>query len=238
MNPGKPVYRHELKYLINYGELEVLRRRLEAVSSVDSHAVNGQYTIRSLYFDDLWKSSYEEKMMGTASRKKYRIRIYNFSDTVINLECKHKEGNYIFKTGARLLREEADAVIAGDIDRIAHHPNELVREFYAESRFSGLKPEVIVDYDRIPMVYDPGTVRITFDMHLRSGFDSSDIFDTSIPVYSAMEDDALIMEVKYTEFLPDIIRHIIAPSESVYMAASKYTLCCDVKRRFREMELM
>ncbi|MCR4907859.1 MAG: polyphosphate polymerase domain-containing protein [Lachnospiraceae bacterium] len=238
MNFGKNVYRHELKYLINYGEMEVLRRRLEAVASVDSHAVNGQYMIRSLYFDDMWGNSYEEKMMGTASRKKYRIRIYNYSDTVINLERKHKEGNYIYKTVARLTREEADAVINGDLDRIAGHPDRLVKEFYAGSRFSGMKPEVIVDYDRIPMVYEPGTVRITFDMHLRGGFAGYDIFDPAIPVYSAMEGDALIMEVKYTEFLPDIIRHIIAPAGSVYMAASKYTLCCDVKRRTYDMEVI
>ena len=39
----------------------------------------------------------------------------------------------------------------------------LCREIYAESSFSLLKPKVIVDYRRFPLVMDEGTVRITFD---------------------------------------------------------------------------
>ena len=40
---------------------------------------NGGYLIRSLYFDDYWNSAYEEKESGVLMRKKYRIRIYNYS---------------------------------------------------------------------------------------------------------------------------------------------------------------
>ncbi|MCR5625749.1 MAG: polyphosphate polymerase domain-containing protein [Lachnospiraceae bacterium] len=237
MEIKRPVYRHELKYLINYGQKELITNRLKEFLKLDSHVTDEQYMIRSLYFDDMWSSSYEEKMMGILSRKKYRIRIYNCDDGFISLECKAKEGSYILKRSARLTREECDAIIAGDIDVIKGREEELVKEFYHALSTNGLKPEVIVDYDRIPFIYDPGTVRITFDMNLRAAFNGYDIFDSTLPVFNAMDQDMLIMEVKYTEFLPEIIRSVIMADSLIYTAASKFTLCDDVKRNTYGMEI-
>ncbi len=52
------------------------------------YASDGGYMIRSLYFDDYWNSAYEEKESGVLMRKKYRIRIYDYSDRSIKLERK------------------------------------------------------------------------------------------------------------------------------------------------------
>lgn len=53
MGEPKPVnFRHELKYLISSAEVTMLRTRLSGLISLDAHAKNGHYTIRSLYFDD------------------------------------------------------------------------------------------------------------------------------------------------------------------------------------------
>ena len=228
-------FRHELKFIISYREKDIIEQRLKEIASIDSHAQNGQYLIRSLYFDDIWHSAYEEKMAGTATRKKYRIRIYNFSDDYICLECKHKQANYIYKTSLRLTREETDRILDGDYSFLLEKDNELANEFYLECMTNGLRPEVIVDYDRIPYVYDAGTVRITFDMGVRAGFMDYNIFDPNIPVYETMSPDELIMEVKYTEFLPDIFRTIIPPENAIYTAASKFVMCDDIKREMYQL---
>ena len=165
MADSKPRYRHEVKYLINYGEMEILANRLRKIASIDSHAGENGYIVRSLYFDDLWCSSYEEKLMGVPSRKKFRIRIYNFSDGHIALECKEKQGKYIYKFSTPLSRQETDDIINGHYQCLEGRTDELAKEFYLLLK-SGMHPEVIADYDRIPFVYDPGTVRITFDMHI------------------------------------------------------------------------
>ena len=230
MGEKKKVYRHELKYLISYKEKDFIEGQLRNFATIDKHAINGQYFIRSLYFDDIWHSAYEEKMAGTAERKKYRIRIYNLSDDFISLECKKKRGNYIYKSSAGLTREEFDKILAGDYSFMLDRKEDLLHEFYVQCVMNVLRPEVIVDYDRIPYIYDSGTVRITFDMHVRSAFESFNVFDGSIPAYEVMGDDMLIMEVKYTEFLPDIFRSIVSPDNSIYTAASKFTLCDDIKR--------
>ena len=46
-------FRHEWKHEINHSDMLALRSRLQAVMVMDSHAVNGKYEIRSLYFDNL-----------------------------------------------------------------------------------------------------------------------------------------------------------------------------------------
>lgn len=43
-------YRHELKYLISYGQKADLNLRLAPLLEQDSHARGGCYMIRSLYF--------------------------------------------------------------------------------------------------------------------------------------------------------------------------------------------
>ena len=69
-------YRHELKYLINEGDAELLKERLDLVLEKDPHTINGEYSIRSLYFDDYYHSAYGTKLMGVSERQKYRIRLY------------------------------------------------------------------------------------------------------------------------------------------------------------------
>ena len=109
-------FRHELKYFINEAEKEIIEKRLSQVMKKDAHAKDGQYFIRSLYFDDEWENAYEEKLAGTHDRKKYRLRIYNLEDSIIRLECKRKEGQYINKISAKLSRDEADKLIRGEYD--------------------------------------------------------------------------------------------------------------------------
>ncbi len=234
MKQGK--YRHELKYLISEREAGIIKRRLSECAEIDSHAVNGSYLIRSLYFDDIWESAYNDKQAGTLSRRKYRIRIYNYSDDFISLECKEKQGSYILKSSARITREELERILKGDYAFLTGREEDVLKSFYSASVSEGLRPSVIVDYDRTPYVYDPGTVRITFDEHVRSGFMSFDLFDSTIPVYEIFETGRLIMEVKFTEYYPDVIKDMIEPVSSVQTAASKYVLCSDRMRDIRGME--
>lgn len=44
-------YRHEVKHEISNLDMLILRQRLRAVMAPDSHAIDGQYEIRSLYFE-------------------------------------------------------------------------------------------------------------------------------------------------------------------------------------------
>lgn len=220
-----PRFRHELKYIITEAEKTAVIEKLRPFIQADRHAKDGQYMIRSLYFDDMWNRAYEEKMSGVAARKKYRIRIYNYEDKMIKLECKNKQGAYIYKEAASLTREETEAIIRGEYDFLQKKEGGLYQRFYYECRTNGMRPKVIVDYDREPFVMDTGEVRITFDKEVRAGMLGFDIFDRNIPTMSCMEPGTLVMEVKFTEFLPQLVRNILPPDHSEFSAVSKYVLC-------------
>lgn len=218
-------FRHEAKYLIGLKEKKLLIQRFQSILKLDKHAQDGGYTIRSLYFDDYWNSAYEEKEAGILMRKKYRIRIYNFSDQGIKLERKKKFENYIYKEDAPLTREEVEKIIAGDYDFLLHSPHPLCQEFYIECTTNLMRPRVIVDYEREPWVYDTGTVRLTFDSNVRAAIASYDIFDEKLPTLPVLAPGKLVFEVKYTELLPQMIKDIIPPQASEFLAVSKYVLC-------------
>ena len=220
-------YRHELKYLISYADKAELTVRLAPVLHLDPHAQQGGYFIRSLYFDDYWNTAYEEKDAGVLLRKKYRIRIYNCSDRSIKLERKKKFGSFIYKEAAPLTHAEFDAILAGDYDFLLHSPHRLCQEFYTECVCNVLRPRVIVDYDREPWIMDAGTVRVTFDQNVRAAVGSWEIFDPTLPALPVLEPGKLVMEVKFTEYLPQIVRDILPPRAQELTAVSKYVLCCD-----------
>lgn len=229
-------FRNEWKYLISTGEKELLCQRLRPFLQLDGHATNGGYMIRSLYFDDYWNSAYEEKEAGVLMRKKYRIRIYDCSDSSIKLERKKKFGSYIYKEDAPLTRQEVAWILAGEYEFLLKSPHPLCREFYVECISNVMRPRVIVDYEREPWVMDEGTVRITFDSDVRAAVGSYDIFDSTLPALPVLEPGKLVMEVKFTELLPRLVRELLQPHASEFTALSKYVLCYEKTRYLHGFE--
>lgn len=224
---NRPAYRHEEKYFINIPEAEMLRMRLLPLMKKDPHTdEKGEYTIRSLYFDDYAHSAYFEKDAGVLARKKYRIRIYNNSDKVISFERKLKNDQYIYKQSAPLTRKETDMILEGNYKFLEKSEHPLLQELYYEFTAKALRPRVMVDYDREPLIMDAGTVRITFDRHVR-GSSNCDLFDPNLPMTSVVPGDKTVLEVKFTEFLPEILREILPPRSADQSAISKFVLCCD-----------
>lgn len=158
-------------------------------------------------------------------RKKYRVRIYNGSDKVIKLERKKKYGSWIYKEDAPLTRGEFEQILAGDYDFLLRSPYPLCREFYIECIYNMMRPRTIVDYEREPWVMDEGTVRITFDSNVRAAVGSFDIFDVTLPALPVLEPGKLVMEVKFTEFCPQLVRDLVPPGAAELTAVSKYCLC-------------
>lgn len=232
--PKPPKFRHELKYLINEGDHALLKSRMSRVFLPDPNAVGGEYMIRSLYFDDFWNSAAEEKDMGVFDRKKYRIRIYNCSDSHIRLERKTKRGNYIYKESGRLTHEEVDRILNGDYEFLLHSESPICREFYVECMCRVMRPRVIVDYDREPYIMDAGTVRLTFDKRVRAGVLTDNIFDPDLPTIDCLEPGKMVLEVKYTEFLPRIVQDLLPTRAAEYTALSKYVLCYEKTAYLRQ----
>ena len=217
-------FRHELKHVITPQDRLILRQRLNAVAHTDPHAVNGIYRIRSLYFDNLYDKALTEKLEGLSRREKFRIRYYNGDTGFIHLEKKSKIVTLCNKQSAGLSADEADKIITGDLDWMILSDRPLVRELYTKMLGQGLKPKTIVDYKREPYIYGPGNVRVTIDYDIRTGIRSTDFLDPDCPMVLAGE-PVIILEVKWDEYLPDIIRGIVQLNNRQSGGFSKYAAC-------------
>lgn len=224
--------RHELKFFISPIQYQVLSRTLKATLSPDPNGdENNQYHIRSLYFDTAYDSALYDKINGTANRDKYRIRIYNFSDQMIRLECKSKFRDLISKRSVRITRDLAEQLISADPTGLESTASGLVSDTFREMRTNLLHPVVIVDYLREAYLHPAEEVRITFDMQLRSGLNSVDMFNPYLTTVPPFDHDEIILEVKYNQVLPPYIANLLTYAlrdGACRSAISKYVYC----RRF------
>lgn len=217
-------YRHEWKHEISYADLLAIRQRLRAVAESDPHAVGGRYFIRSLYFDNLDDKALREKIDGVNRREKFRIRYYNGDLSVIHLEKKAKLNGLGTKFSAPLTAGEAQKIVSGELDWMMDSARPLVQELYCKMRFQGLRPQTIVDYTREPFIYRPGNVRVTFDYNIRTGLRCTDFLNPDCVTVPA-GDAPILLEVKWDEFLPSIIRDAVQTPGRRAGAFSKYAQC-------------
>ena len=88
----------------------------------------------------------------------------------------------------------------------------------------GLRPKTIVDYTREAFTYAPGNVRITLDSNIRTGLRCVELLSpdcVTLPAGNA----PIILEVKWDEFLPSIIRDAVQLEGRRTAAFSKYAAC-------------
>ena len=216
--------RHEWKHEITYLDMLLIRQRLKAVAKVDKNAVDGKYQIRSLYFDTPSDTALREKLNGVSRREKFRIRYYNGNTSFINLEKKIKMAGLGTKISANLTKEQAQAIVDGNLDWMKENEQELVRELYVKMKNDGLRPKTIVDYEREPFIFSAGNVRVTLDYNIRTGLGCTDFLNTECITVPVAE-SPIILEVKWDNFLPSVIRDIVQLENRQTKAFSKYAVC-------------
>lgn len=226
--------RHELKYCISYADYYELRSRALSFMRRDPHGRDGRYFIRSLYLDDIYLSNYNQKVDGWERRRKYRIRTYDLSRDTIKFEIKDKFDSFISKSSSLITYEQYRDIIKGNFgfagEMIRTNSDggreKALRIGYIDCACKILRPQVVVDYTREVFICDEGNVRMTFDMNLRAGQGTGDMFDPHLPTVSAYDSGKMILEVKYDDFLPEYIKKMLRSLSLWQSAESKYAMCC------------
>ena len=222
-------YRHEIKYRINKGTYHILRQRFAAVAEHDANTKDGLYRVTSLYFDDIYRSAYNDKVNGVLNRKKYRVRLYDLDEKFIRLEEKVKNNNVGYKKTSRLTAEEYGRLLSGDRAFLSEErfTDSAGGDFFVSDSAAFLRPAVIVDYIREPFICRAGNVRLTFDMKVSACVNGCDILDKNNIYETVMPDSEVILEVKFDEFLPIYIDQLISGISSQQESVSKYVMCAD-----------
>ncbi len=217
-------FRHEWKHELNQADYLTLRMRLRAVMQPDPHAVDGKYFIRSLYFDTPSDKALREKLDGVNMREKFRIRYYNGDTSFLSLEKKSKINGLCAKESCRISAAEAELLCAGETGWMLQSGRPLCQELYSKMRGQQLGPKTIVDYTREPFLYPAGNVRVTIDYDIRTGDFRTDFLNPDTLTMPAGQ-APILLEVKWDEYLPDIIRDTVTIPGRHASAFSKYAQC-------------
>ncbi len=222
-------YRYEYKFIITKNLAKILEKKLSLLLKVDDNSANkdNTYFIRSVYFDDPYSSSYYEKIDGIEFRKKYRIRIYNNDLNFIRLECKYKYNNLTKKESIKITKEMCDDFIKCNFEKyyINNMDDKVLRDFIIDAKLKRLKPVVIVDYDRLAFVADLSDLRITIDKNVRSSGFNVNIFNSAVNSYNVLDNERIVLEVKFNDFIPEYITNILSSIPSFRQAISKFAAC-------------
>ena len=215
--------RHELKHTINLSDCAQLRARLKTVAKLDENAgSDGGYIVRSLYFDNYADKAVTEKLSGQSRREKFRLRYYNDDTSFIRLERKSKANRLSYKESAKITTEQCAEILAGNYECLKSPDEPLLMELYTKIHYQNLRPKNIVKYHREAYKYPAGNVRITLDSNIRSSNVVSGFLNPNLVTIPAAR--AIVLEIKYDGFMPDIIRDIIHIGGRNQTEFSKYVV--------------
>jgi hypothetical protein len=205
VKPSSKRYRFERKYLIDKDAAYVLAQRVSKVLQPDASNPDGRYNISSLYFDDYYNTSFYDKQNGVLERDKYRVRFYNGCLDFLRLERKHKYDAYVYKDSVPVTLEQFQMMCRRDYHfmKESSGKGDVFDKFYSIYTTKGMRPVVMINYERLAYTYQAGNVRITFDSDL-SASTGVEQHTTSLLPYNNV-----ILEVKNDRFLPSIITDLL-----------------------------
>ena len=93
------------------------------------------------------------------------------------------------------------------------------------------KPVVIIDYRRRAFTYPINDVRITIDYNISCSYEIDKFFEKDLNSIPLLEKNMAILEVKYNDFLPDVIKRVINMSNLEVTSFSKYSTGRDMLQR-------
>ena len=205
-------------------DLALLAGRLKSVMSQDIHQEGDCYEIRSLYFDDAWDRCMDENEAGVDQREKYRIRIYDPKSDVIHLEIKEKNSGLTKKRSCDLSREECYAIMEGSLP-LRLDGRAPLNSLQMQMRCAKMEPKVIIAYERTAFVHPSGNVRITFDRNIMASRCCCEFLEDRVSGMTPVLPSGMhVLEVKYDEFLPDVIAQQLEIGKLRKTAFSKYYL--------------
>lgn len=232
--------RREYKYLVPNNLLDDIRNDMLPFVELDkftSVRPQQEYTVRSIYYDNMNFDYYKEKVEGIKTRKKIRVRGYNESGdkNIVFLEIKRKLENFIDKNRAQLKYENIeDLFITGDVESyiIRKESNSLddAKRFFYHIHRKSLKPVSLIVYDREAFYskFD-SNIRVTFDKNLRySPFPNFDILYEENILRKVMPKH-FVLELKFYKGYSEHFQKIITKYGLVRSAVSKYQICIDAE---------
>lgn len=240
--------RYELKYILDWATYFCIRNEIGALFKQDPAAEHGgKYDIISIYYDTPVLDFFWQKLDGEKERVKVRMRTYKHphqdpTKQDFFLELKKKRNNNVFKRRI-LLKEELikealqypflDKIFIKELDDSSE---DALKEIEYLRSVVTLKPTVVITYTREPFVSkDNMNVRITFDSNVRCR-DNNFSFTVEKTDKRVLSSNHIIMEIKYTDYFPLWLVHLIQKYQCHAQTFSKY--CVGMEHVLKQQEML
>ena len=210
--------RFEKKFLITLAQKEKIKEKFNNIFR--SEFKNG-YSCYSLYFDDLNFSTLKQKQEGLTERHKIRLRGYfhDMKDKIKQwqLEIKSKKNNIVKKKKITFKNHEVKQNL------LKKNYSFFSKNFFETSR-TYYQPTYITFYHRDALISDIlPHCRITFDTNIRCFKYRNDLFGkTNINQNYILNPNRILLELKYTNFLPKFISDYFVHLNLEQVTFSKY----------------
>lgn len=214
-------FRHEWKSRITHADVMTLEHRLSTVTRPDVYSAGGYYQVHSLIFED--KNGKVPILNEDSFREYFRIRYYNEDLKYMKLEKITNYNGLSTKESCEVTREFVETILYKSFSDIIRDPmgrsgddmDPLIQEFYWKVIGNGLRPKVLVNYDRKAYQFPNGNGKVSIDCNIRSGHDILRFLNPELMNDLAF-DDQVILNIKWDKYLPDVIKSAIALKERKY----------------------
>lgn len=218
------VCRTEEKYPLDLIQACKYRALFSSVLACDSYSRNGDYMVRSLYFDTIDDKDFFQKVTEQNLRRKIRLRIYSPENDFAKLEIKQKENIFQKKRSLIVSKEDALQLIDGNYSVLQKYQSKLAAELYSIMCTEVYVPRSIVEYQRYALMAKENNIRLTFDSRIRATESNFDLYGETLPLTPVFPQDRVIFEVKYDKFILKYISDIISTIDARNISSSKYCL--------------
>ncbi|MCH4192203.1 MAG: polyphosphate polymerase domain-containing protein [Butyrivibrio sp.] len=217
------VFRKEIKYRIPVETYLMLEGRLGLLLERDRYGDQGEYVVRSQYYDSFCDQDLQDNLDGLMEKRKIRLRIYSPEDCSAKLEYKCKSGMDGLKYSIVISKKEALQMENHDYSFLLMHEEELATFLYVKLMQNVYRPKTIVEYHRRAYTCPASDIRITFDYDMRFATSPYGLFDSGEMYQPLGNMDMGVLEVKYNDFLIAPVREIIQQIDRLADANSKYS---------------
>jgi len=214
------VKRIEAKYFIKESDLPLIIDVLSTYMVLDENCKEIRpYQLTSLYFDDVNDKDLRQKLDGVIRRKKYRLRFYNRDFSNGKFEIKRKAGITINKSSIAVQKDDIAKIVEGEYACLFGYGCDYeVQELF----LGNYKPKSIVTYDRLAFYLPYNNIRVTLDLHLRTHGYSLSLENHLNEGISINPKGHQIIEIKYSDSIPDGILRELSKFSLSRTAISKY----------------
>ncbi|MDO8545218.1 MAG: polyphosphate polymerase domain-containing protein [Opitutaceae bacterium] len=233
MSDKAQLQRFEMKYLVSEEKALSIRRFLLSYLKPDDFAAtlpNFSYPVHSLYLDSPDLATYQAVQCGDRNRFKLRIRYYDETpDAPVFFEIKKRINECIGKQRAKVRRDAVEDLLAGRPPQMAHLIRPDARQLVALQDFCRLvhklqaSPRSHVAYMREAWMSPlNNSIRVTFDRQVQCEPEFRPALTTQIGDAVTAFGHDVVLELKFTNRLPQWCIEMVRVFQLVRSGAPKY----------------